>query len=160
MTNVFISGGSFTVSNQDTNAFLCDCSVELTNTTFKVASLSQSLVCENFTADNSGVSVIQDSTGDAGITAAKVNLKGRRGRLEGSVKCDYFLMLAGYFSSECDVPLEASESVEFQGGNADLTGFTEAISCPNPVIFSDGLQESLGGFQYIEVKNGKLIRKE
>ena len=160
MTNVFISGGSFTVSNQDTNAFICDCAVELTNTTLKVASRSQSLVCETFTADNSSVSIIQDSTNDAGITAEKVNLKGRRGRLEGSVKCETFLMLAGSFEAECDVPLEAAESIEFKGGNAELTGYSEAVSCPNPVTFSDGLQENLNGFLYIQVLNGKLIRKE
>ena len=159
MTNVFISGGSFYVSAQDTNVFMCDFDVALSNTTFKVSAASQALICETFTADNSTVS-IQNTLGDTGIDAQRVYLKGRRGRLEGSVYCDEFLMLAGYFEATGDVPLDVLDRVEFKGGNAEIRGESEAISCPNPVIFSDGLWEDLSGFIYVEVINGRLIRKE
>ena len=159
LTNVYLENCAFEIFSKETNAFLCDNAVSLTKTKMTATSLTQAIVCRDFQANNSDVTA-ETIRGGFGVVSGTVTLEGREGELKGCVKCDEFLMRAGNFTADGDIPLEAGTSVEFQGGNALLTGLVEAILCPFDAIMADGSEESLTGFKLIEIKNGFVKRKE
>jgi len=159
MTNVYLENCVFEIFSKETNAFLCDNSLSLTKTKLTATSLAQAIVCQDFQANNSDVTA-ETIKGGFGVVSETVTLEGREGELNGCVKCDEFLMRAGNFTADGDIPLEAGTSVEFQGGNALLTGLIEAVLCPFDAIMADGSEESLAGFKLIEIKNGFVKRKE
>ena len=159
LTNVYLNDCVCEIFSKETNAFLCDNTISLTKTKLKATSLTQALACKDFLANNCYI-LAETIRSGFGVVAETVTLKGRDGEIIGCVKCDEFLMESGNFTASGDVALEANSSVEFQGGNATLTGFIEAISCPFNVILADDSEEDLSGFKLIEIKNGFVMRKE
>ena len=159
LTNATLRNCSFSVSSADTNAFVCENALLISNTTLTARSLTKPVVCESLLAENCNVSASSISSG-VGITAKSVTLQGAKGVTESSVKCANFLMTAGSLSADSDIALTATESAEFRGGNAVLTGTIEAVSCPEGVTLSDGTKEDLSGFTLVEIENGQVKRKE
>jgi len=159
LTNVYLESCVFEIFSKETNAFLCDNTLSLYKTKVKATSLAKAIMCQEFLANSSDITA-ETIRGGFGVVAESVTLKGREGEMVGCIKCDDFLMESGNFTASGEVPLEAESSVEFQGGNATLTGLIEAILCPFDVIMADGSEENLSGFKLIEIKNGFVMRKE
>ena len=159
LTNIVLRKCYFSVSAADTNAFVCENALQMTDTTFTARSLTKPVVCESLLAENCSVSASSINSG-VGITAKSVTLQGAKGVTEGSMECANFLMTAGSLSADSDIALTATESAEFRGGNAVLTGSIEAVSCPEGVTLSDGTKEDLSGFTLVEIENGQVKRKE
>ena len=159
LTNAYFDNCVCDIFSKETNAFLCGHTVSLTETKLTATSLTKAIGCKDFLADSCNIAAktIRDGFG---LVSDTVTLKGRDGELSGNVKCGKFLMESGNFTANGDVALASDTSVEFRGGNALLTGLSEAILCPFDVIVADGSGEKLGGFKLIEIKNGFVSRKE
>lgn len=159
LTNVVMRQCSFSIKSDCTNAFSCENSLYMTKSTLTAESLAKTVVCQNFQADDS-VAEFKTADSGPGLVAENIVLKGGETDLRSCLECANFLMYSGSLFSEGRIALAATKSVEFKGGQAEITGEAEAISCPGAVTLSDGTKEDLNGYQYVEIEDGLVKRKE
>lgn len=159
LTNVVMRQCDFFITSDRTNVFSCEHSLDMSKSKLTAESLAKTVVCKNFQADDS-VAEFKTADSGPGLVAENIVLKGGETDLRSCLECANFLMYSGSLFSEGHVALAATESVEFKGGRAKITGETEAVSCPKAVKLSDGTKEDLNGYQYVEIEDGLVKRKE